>query len=164
MESVSQGETVKMSESDMQTPPEELHSVRHGFAVANYRLMVPKGIFSEYISASKLCHMPGTPSWFLGFINHRGETIPVFDLEAVFSPDASNAAAIKGFLLLDSFPLTIAIALRQSPQVLINPVSRSMNNIQPEIQPFVVGSYVVKDDMWFDLDHHRLFSDLRARF
>jgi len=143
--------------------PDELHSVRHGFVVANTHFLLPQGVFSEYINHVNTCNIPGTPPWFLGIANHRGETIPIFDLDKVFAPN-TEVASFNGVLLLGSHPNTVGIALRKSPVVLVNPEHVEDAMVSPELRTFIIGTYVVKEQTWFDLDHHRLFSDLRARF
>lgn len=142
---------------------ETLHSVRHGFISANTHFLIPKGVFSEYVSQIALCTIPGTPAWFLGIANHRGETIPVFDLDTAFEAQTTPAPR-KGVLLLGSHPNTVGIALRQSPTVLINPEPVDEPATSPELRPFLTESFLVKGQVWFNVDHHRLFSDLRARF
>jgi len=139
--------------------------VRHGVVVGNTRLFIPKGTRSELVPMSTGCRLPGAPVWFGGFINHRGDVIPVFNLSMLVNPRSEDLVQPKWALLLDSAPETIGILTNDYPASLDEYEQCNMpSDIAPMLQPFVQAAYDANDQVWLELDHRALFTSLVPQF
>ncbi|MEH6626744.1 MAG: chemotaxis protein CheW [Motiliproteus sp.] len=139
--------------------------IRHGFEIAGHRFLVPEGIYSELTSRTEICAIPDTPSFFLGFINHRGETLPVFSLERLLLKDSETMG--RWILLIDKGTRTIGILLNSYPRTLND--LKAKNNIAAEgerIEPdkaindevfelFSGATFMYHSETWREFDHRR---------
>lgn len=154
---------------DITAPSENFQEVRHGFEVAGNYLLVPRELYSELISRPRICRIPTTPLWFSGFINHRGETVPVFDLAALTLDDDSNPAdqSQRWVLLLDEQPYMVGILLQEPPAALVAPTpldESASNHLNPALRPHTYGYMQHKDKVWAELNHRQFFAAVKERF
>eukprot|EP01155_Anaeramoeba_flamelloides_P041692 Anaeramoba_flamelloidesc35324_g1_i3.p1 GENE.c35324_g1_i3~~c35324_g1_i3.p1 ORF type:complete len:137 (-),score=12.01 c35324_g1_i3:108-518(-) len=80
MDDLIQPDSPDLSLSVSQEDAPGFDEIRHGFELDGQHLLLAAGTFSELASRSPICPLPDSPPWFAGFINHRGHTVPVYDL------------------------------------------------------------------------------------
>ncbi|MGB0468653.1 MAG: chemotaxis protein CheW [Pontibacterium sp.] len=141
--------------------------VRHGFIVAESHLLIPKGLYSELVSRVRICPIPATPEWFCGFINHRGETVPVYDLTRLSGKISTTSQDKRWILLLDEHPLMVGILLDSAPQGLATP--RRLNTTEKTVvcellQPFAGQYYEHQGSVWAEFEHRQFFTALKKLF
>lgn len=154
---------------DLTEPPENFQEVRHGFEVAGNHLMIPRELYSELISRPRICRIPTTPIWFSGFINHRGETVPVFDLTALIQNDvaATGDQPQRWVLLLDEQPYMVGILLSEPPAALVAPTpldETAASHLSDTLRPHTHGYVEHKDTVWAELNHRQFFAAVKERF
>jgi len=154
---------------DLTAPPEDFQEVRHGFEVAGNHLMVPRELYSELISRPRICRIPTTPIWFTGFINHRGETVPVFDLNALVQNDvaATGDQPQRWVLLLDEQPYMVGILLSAPPAALVAPTpldETAASHLSDTLRPHTYGYVEHKGTVWAELNHRQFFAAVKERF
>ncbi|MCO4757208.1 MAG: chemotaxis protein CheW [Oceanospirillaceae bacterium] len=147
--------------------PENFQEVRHGFNVAGNHFLVPRALYSELVNKPRICPIPTTPNWFKGFINHRGETIPVYDLALLSGDHNSSGQTQRWVLLLDEQPYMAGILLDSPPVALVAPNAledSSSAAFNEDFHSFLDG-YIEHDGTeWAELDHRRFFSAIKERF
>lgn len=149
--------------------PENFQEVRHGFDVADNHLLVPRGLYSELISRPRICRIPTTPIWFSGFINHRGETVPVFDLSTLAQKGSADPGdqSQRWVLLLDEQPYMVGILLTNPPSALVAPTlldETAADHLSEVLRPHTYGYVEHKGTVWAELNHRQFFAAIKDRF
>lgn len=145
----------------------EVGDVRHGFQLGQHRLLLAEGTFAELASKTAICGLPDTPDWFAGFINHRGHTVPVYDLSQLLGFGATDLSRQFWILLLDRQPSTLGILLRQLPAAISNPEPMPSEGEEALPEPLassVSARYQVDQQLWIELDHHALIGHMKSSF
>lgn len=147
-------------------PVSESYDLRHGFRVGFLQLLLQAQTRSELLRCGHICGIPDTPDWFVGFINHRGEAVPVYDFAASLGLEATNRK--KGWLLLlDEQPTTAALLLADTPEGITNPILQQEGESLPNpdvLKNLCSGQYQHKSSVWFELDHRAYFVFQKQRF
>lgn len=142
--------------------------VRHGFSVAGCHLLLPQAVYSEVISQPRICSIPTTPNWFAGFINHRGETVPVYDVALLLNPEESHDAAQRKrwVLLLDEHPYMAGILLTEPPAGLVAPELSDMPlpEVPEAVSPYIKDCYLHGGKHWTNFNHRQFFMALKKLF
>jgi chemotaxis signal transduction protein len=141
--------------------------IRHGFTVSSYALLVPKGVRTEVIQAGDLYPLPNMPNWFSGFVNHRGEALPVFYLEALFNPPASDKKNKQWILFLEQQQKTCGILMDNSPykvNSLTEMAVADVSAIPESIKPYVEKAFSDGVREWLDFSYHPFFLSLKSAF
>ncbi|GGB99671.1 hypothetical protein GCM10011352_27340 [Marinobacterium zhoushanense] len=158
---------VALAGAELDAEGSEVGEVRHGFQLGTHRLMLAAGTFAELASKTHICVLPDTPAWFSGFINHRGHTVPVYDLNLLLGQGATDLSRQYWILLIDRQPSTLGIILRQIPVALRDPepIAPDHNETLPEaLAGCHTGQYRVQQQCWGELDHHALIRHLKRTF
>ncbi|SEQ20594.1 twitching motility protein PilI [Amphritea atlantica] len=138
------------------------YDLRHGFRVGFLQLLLQPQVRSELHRCERLCAIPDTPDWFVGFINHRGDAVPVYDLAASLGLGITDPK--KGWLLLlDAQPATAAVLLQETPQGITNP-GRADAPCPDLLDGISSGEYRYQNSIWFEFDHRAYFSRQKQRF
>ncbi|WP_156815150.1 chemotaxis protein CheW [Amphritea japonica] len=147
-------------------PSTGAYDLRHGFRVGFLQLLLQSQTRSELLRCEQVCGIPDTPGWFVGFMNHRGEAVPVYDFAASLGLEATNQK--EGWLLLlGEHPEAAALLLADtpesvtSPQVLPQDVSLPIPDILKNI---CGGQYQHQNSVWFELNHQAYFIAQKQRF
>lgn len=144
----------------------EYREVRHGFTVADQPLMLAANVLSEITSGAKICAIPDTPPWFSGFINHRGHTVPVYDLQYWLTETPVDRRQTVYILLFGTQPHTAGILLEQFPTVLTDPkhMDQTPPPRYPELEAFARTGYNSQGQCWVEIDHSALLNHLKNNF
>ncbi|OMH32088.1 chemotaxis protein CheW [Motiliproteus sp. MSK22-1] len=147
--------------------PEEitdLVEIRHGFEVGEHRFLILKETFSELTTRTEICAIPDAPRSFLGFINHRGETVPVFSIQRLLEPDTD--AVGRWILLIDQGSKTVGILLDSYPRGLSE--IEDANNASPVedkiVAQFCGDAFQHQGELWREFDHHRFCEYAKREF
>lgn len=148
------------------TPLSESYDLRHGFRVGFLQLLLQAQTRSELHRCGHICGIPDTPDWFVGFMNHRGEAVPVYDFAASLGLQPTDQK--KGWLLLlDEQPATAALLLADMPEGITNPhlMQEAESLPNPDIlQNLCGGQYQYKKSVWFELNHRAYFAEQKKHF
>ncbi|EAR62528.1 chemotaxis protein CheW [Neptuniibacter caesariensis] len=152
------------STSESQEP--QIHKIRHGFMISSYALLIMEGVRAEVVKAPSICSIPSTPEWFAGFINHRGETAPVYDLDNYLQMVDEPKQDQEWVLLIDNHPHTVGVLLRQPPRSITDPVclNETLSGLPEVIEQAAGDAYEFANQQWLEIDHHRLFLALKNQF
>lgn len=144
--------------------------IRHGFTVSSYSLLVPKAVRTEVIQADAIYPLPNMPSWFSGFVNHRGEALPIFYLEALFNPQSVNKKNKQWILILEQHQKSCGILINNCPYKVNNLTEKGGENIStlsaiPEsITPYIEKVFFDGHHEWLDFSYHQFFLSLKSAF
>ncbi len=142
----------------------ERYDLRHGFRVGFLQLLLPAQTRSELLRCEHFCAIPETPDWFVGFINHRGDVVPVYDLAASLGLGVTDPKH-GWLLLLDAQPATAAVLLQETPQGITNPSVAGEVQPRPDLlEGICSGQYLYRNSLWFEFDHRAYFSRQKQRF
>lgn len=144
----------------------EAPEVRHGFMLGEQPALLAADVFSELTAMPRLCPVPGTPDWFAGFINHRGHTLPVYDLQQWLTGSPVDRRQPFYALLFDRQPHAAGFLLAELPTVLTAPTTL---DTQPParyaaISEFVHKGYKCEGHTWLEIDHQALLNHLKNNF
>ncbi|GAA0689213.1 hypothetical protein GCM10009104_14500 [Marinobacterium maritimum] len=143
--------------------------IRHGFELDGQHFLLTAGTFSELASRSAICPLPDSPPWFAGFINHRGHTVPVYDLPYMAQQERTDLREPYWILLLDQQPHTAGFLLNRIPTVVTDPERIGEHDVaEPSapkpLQPFLSQQYHAQETTWYELDHQALLQKLKKTF
>ncbi len=143
--------------------------IRHGFELDGQHFLLTAGTFSELASRSPICPVPDSPPWFAGFINHRGHTVPVYDLPYMAHQHRIDLREPYWILLLDQQPHTAGFLLNRIPRVVTDPErigeqAMTTASVPKPLQPFLGQQYHAQEATWFELDHLELLKKLKKTF
>lgn len=141
--------------------------IRHGFTIGSLALLIPKGVSSEVIQADAICPLPNTPNWFTGFVNHRGEALPVFYLEALFNPQIADKKNKQWILFLQQQQKTCGLLINSCPFKVDNLMEISVEQVLaiPElVSPYVERAFYDGSREWLDFSYHHFFISLKSAF
>jgi len=143
--------------------PQDSYDLRHGFRVGFLQLLLQSQTRSELHRCERLCSIPDTPDWFVGFINHRGDAVPVYDLAASLGLGITDPK-MGWLLLLDAQPATAAVLLQETPQGITNPYVADAAPYPELVDGICSGQYLYRNSIWFEFDHRAYFSRQKQRF
>ena len=149
------------------TSSQDIREIRHGFEVGSYALMVSDLTRAEVLQKPTICAIPSTPEWFAGVLNHRGETVPVYDLSLYLRVVDEEMPDMNWVLLMGEHPDSAGILLTAPPESMTNPeLSAAMVT---EALPDVIATatnrvYQHQQKEWLEVDHRRLFMALKKQF
>lgn len=140
--------------------------VRHGFVLGEQHLMLAAEVYSEIASGSKICAIPDTPPWFTGFINNRGHTVPVYDLQHWLTGTPIDRRNPVYVFLFGQQPHTAGILLEQSPSVLNDPerLDQKPPAHYSALADFARAGYSSQGKQWLEIDHAALLNYLKNNF
>jgi twitching motility protein PilI len=151
-------------------PPHELggartHSAepvskRYGVAIGNIRLLIEPRTVGEVLDELPVYAIPNTAPWFLGLINVRGSTVPVFDLHRLFE-FADEQSQARRMLMLDRGDSAVAMHIDGFPRTV--ETSKKMSRLPPLpdlLRPHVREGYVKDRQFWLEFEHRGFFGDL----
>lgn len=149
-----------------QESTQQFHKIRHGFMISSYALLIMEGVRAEVVKGPSICSIPSTPEWFAGFINHRGETAPVYDLDSYLKIVDEPKHSQEWVLLIDTHPHTVGVLLRQPPRSITDPVclEQALTGLPEVIEHAAGNAYEFANQKWLEIDHHRLFLALKNQF
>jgi len=140
-----------------------LGTTRHGFELAGTRFLIPLGLHAELSARPPICAIPDTPTLLLGFINHRGETLPVFDLDRLTGSYPANAG--RWVLRLGKGAEAIGLLLNDLPHGLLGGEAAASDAPPPsQLSPFCGQGYRQAGEQWWEFDHPRFCAFVRHQF
>ncbi|MBR9828526.1 MAG: hypothetical protein GYB41_07780 [Oceanospirillales bacterium] len=146
----------------------EFDEIRHGFLLDDQHFLLTTGTFSELAPKGRICPLPDSPVWFAGFINHRGNTVPVYDLPYLVHQERTDLRAQYWILLLGQQSHTAGFLLSEFPVAIIDPKRLNENlalSAAPKVlQPFLTAQYSAQGATWYEFDHQELLKKLKQSF
>lgn len=130
---------------------------RRGFRIGGYGFLAEPRLLMELVESPLLFALPNAPSACRGLINLRGTLTPVFDIRERLGLEprkirwilVMGRAAEAAGLVVDDLPEQVAAGpeqrLERAPEA------------PPAVEPYLQGAYYAGDELWFELDHRRLF-------
>ena len=119
-------------------------------------LLIPESYPKELIDSPHICTVPYGPQWLSGFLNVRGQVIPVVELEGLLSTDAPHTEldVFPYVLLLGQGEDAFAMAVRQLPKKVRLAEEHRLR--QPPPLPArleaCIGKTYQKDGLWCEWD------------
>lgn len=147
-------EAEQADEDEVDTSP-----VCHGFLVGGQGYLLAANTYAEVINRPAICAIPDTPSGFLGFINHRGDTVPVFHILGL----EDSQAPIQGrwVLVIDQGAKSVGILLTEPPERLREDWLKEPDEFELSevLKPCLGKSYRRGLQLWTEFNH-QIFCDL----
>ena len=136
----------------------------YGIVVSNFGLLLPTGVASRLVEADiRLCRLPTASGWLLGMANVGGNSVPIFDLEALLQ--LPREASISQYLIIGEGEAAAGITLTGQPRRLrLPPEQRLLRNppLPAALQPFVLACYR-QERIWVEWDFRAFFTAVGAQ-
>lgn len=145
--------------SELFVPP----SRRRGVLFGDFGLLLKADVVYEIIEQARITPIPGVMPVFKGIVNHRGNIVPVYDLNELVKNKTLQWERNR-LIILNAGKQSVALFLYDLP-VQVSPVVNVQENEVTHI-PEVVrqnssGIYRLDGVLWFDLKSDDLFHTLR---
>ena len=134
---------------------------RYGFKIGSLGLLIQEGCGSEVMQVPALWTLPGSPPWFLGLINLRGNLVPVYELRQVLSMGA-RAKDVKSLVLIfDQGDKAAGIVIEDFPTPLseLSPLP-NMPQLPTALNGHVHSGYVKDHTIWLEFNQATFFDEL----
>jgi len=147
--------------------PPDLEQARYGLAIGSLGLVFDPLLKYEVVKHLAVCRVPMTVDGFEGVCNHRGQLIPVFDLQR-FLFDRKTQGSV--FVILDEGSRALALRLAQYPRLLgkLETTARALflqqQRLPEPLDPCILHFYQAEDRFWLELDVEAFFSRLKVFF
>ena len=140
---------------------------RRGYALTlgGVRLLLPLGIFCEFISSPVITPLPNSPRHFLGLLNLRGNLLPVYDLSSLWLDYGATAAHINPHVIVLGRGEDAAAMICATPPKTLDLSSAAVGDaygIPKSIAPFIVQMHTLNGESWFVINFHKVFSWLAS--
>lgn len=157
-----QGPGVSLLDLDIKTQAEEAVK-RYGFEIGDLGFLIREETICEVVKGFKMFPIPNTRSWMRGWINLRGNLIPVYDLSLLLGL-TEEAKYYENLLILDKQSKSVGILIDKLPKSCDVSEWQKMTHI-PELQidltDFVREIYRTDDRIWLDLEHKSFFESIK---
>lgn len=155
---------------DLSRQDEKVIAIRHGFNIGSLFLLVPLSAGGELLQAPEICPIPNSPPWFSGFINYRGDIVPVFALDILFHGEylpTGNRHNQRRMLLLGRRQEACALQIDVYPRTLSNLQQADVPNelVIPELLRAHLAAVLTDGgEYWIDFHHQAFFASLKTLF
>ena len=149
-----QGPGVSLLDLDLNAQVEKKIK-RYGFEIGNLGFLINKETICEVVKGFKIFPIPNTRSWMRGWINLRGNLIPVYDLSLLLGL-TEEPKHYESLLILDKQSESIGILIDKLPKtcdVSEWELITSIPQLQVDLTDFIHNAYQAKDRVWLDLEH-----------
>lgn len=134
---------------------------RYGFKIGSLGLLIQAGCGSEVMQMPAIWSLPGSPPWFLGLINLRGNLVPVFELRLVLGLGDKDANAKPLVLIFDQGDKAVGVVIDDFPRPLSDLSELPHLPGLPTALDGHVRKGFVKDEMiWLEFDQNSFFEEL----
>lgn len=132
-----------------------------------YRLLVDPAAGCELSELVDIWPLPNTPAWISGVINLRGDLVPVFDLQALFSTQAQWPPRSSRLLFIvgtgESAGAVIADGLPHRQRLDAQLPAELPDNLPEPLAQRLYAVYRQQETYWLDCDLPGLLHDLGRR-
>lgn len=138
-----------------------LSRVRYGVHIGTIGLLIGASVACEVVACPSATRLPRTPFWFAGVMSLRGSLLPIFDLGALLALAPAKPPSPRAGLILDRGDYAACLLIDGLPTALtpLEPVTVTGPMSAP-LQAHVTAAYRSGDELWFELDHRGLFTEL----
>jgi twitching motility protein PilI len=142
----------------------EKETVRYGFKIGSLGLLIQLGSTSEVLQKPAIWSLPGSPPWFLGLLNVRGNLVPVYELSQVLNTEAKPVDQKKLVLVFDQGDKAVGVVIDDFPKPL-NALSSLPNlPLLPSVlNGHVRKGYIKEESIWLEFDHNSFFAEMLHR-
>lgn len=123
-----------------------------GFSLMGSYFVAPMGEVSEMLEVPSYTHLPGVQPWVRGVANVRGRLLPLFDLAAYFGERLTSGRKQRRVLVLETETLYSGLMVDQVFGMQHFPLDEyreeAGDDLDPNIQPYVTGSYLLGGHQW----------------
>jgi chemotaxis signal transduction protein len=143
--------------------PRDDRRVRYGFRVSSLSLLIQPDIRSEVVEARGIAAMPNAPRWLAGYMNLRGNPVPVFDLCAALDLTRSDAGQKTMVLVLDKGDQAAGLLIDGVPRVV--PPGEEIDQpatLPARLAPFASQAIATDDGVWLEFDHAGFLTSFAA--
>ncbi len=139
----------------------EKETVRYGFRIGALGLLIQLGSTSEILQKPAIWSLPGSPPWFLGLLNVRGNLVPVYELGQVLNFGSRPADQKNLVLVFDQGDKAVGIVIDDFPKPLSSLSSLPNLPILPDVlNGHVRKGYIKEENIWLEFDHHSFFEEM----
>lgn len=157
-----QGPGISLLDLDIQTQVDD-DVKRYGFEIGDLGFLIKQETICEAVKGFKIFPIPNTRSWMRGWINLRGNLIPVYDL-ALLLGLTEEPKYYENLLILDKQSESIGILIDKLPKSCDVSHWQKMDHI-PQLQvnmtDYIRHAYQADDRIWLDLEHKSFFESIK---
>lgn len=157
-----QGPGISLLDLDIQSQVKE-RVKRYGFEIENLGFLIKQETICEVVKDFRVFPIPNTCSWLRGWINLRGNLIPVYDLSLLLGL-IEEPKQYENLLILDKQSEAIAILIDELPKSCDVSEWQKMSHVpqlQVDMTDFVHQIYRTDDRIWLDLEHKSFFESIK---
>ena len=135
-----------------------------GFRVEDVRLIVEMADVREVLHLPRVARVPGTKSWLSGLSSLRGELLPVADLRAFLTGQASEVGRDSRVLVVAHDQMMVGLAIEEVfglQQFASDTLEVETDDAPSWIEPYLTGCFEGSDETWLVFDVHALLRSVR---
>ncbi|MCW8955650.1 MAG: chemotaxis protein CheW [Gammaproteobacteria bacterium] len=156
-----QGPGISLLDLDIQSQADDVK--RYGFEIGDLGFLIKEQTICEVVKDFKIFPIPNTRSWMRGWINLRGNLIPVYDFALLFGL-TEEPKYYQNLLILDKQSESIGILIEKLPKPCDVSHWQKLSHIpqmQIDMTDFILQTYRTDDRIWLDLEHKRFFESIK---
>lgn len=157
-----QGPGISLLDLDIQSQANE-GVKRYGFEVGDLGFLINDETICEVVKDFKIFPIPNTCSWMRGWINLRGNLIPVYDLSLLLGL-TEEPKYFENLLILDKQSESVGILINNLPKscdVSGWKVMSHVPQLQVDLTNYIRQIYRTDDRIWLDLEHKDFFESIK---
>ena len=137
--------------------------MRYGFRVGSLNLLIQPDTRSEVVEARGIAAMPNASPWLAGYMNLRGNPVPVFDLYTAFDLPRKDTSQKTMVLVLDKGDRAAGLLIDGLPRVVPpgEPIDQPAT-LPVRLAPFASQPIATEDGVWLEFDHAGFLTSLAA--
>ncbi len=136
---------------------------RYGFIIEDVGFLIQENIVCEVVVDFKLFAIPNTSTWMRGWVNVRGNLVPVYDMSGLLGFD-SDIRRYNKLLIIDKGVDAIGVLVSKLPQsfnVSEWEKSSDLNDLPGTLSGFVSQSYFSNEIIWLDFNYKDYFLSIK---
>lgn len=136
---------------------------RFGFVIENIGFLIQDNAVCEVVIDFKLFAIPNTSSWMRGWVNIRGNLVPVYDVSELLGFD-DEIKRYNKLLIIDKGVDAIGVLIDKLPQsydVSEWETSSDLNELPGGLNDFASQSYYSNNITWLDFEYKDYFLSLK---
>lgn len=167
-----QGAEVAMSERSVDTDV-PMASSRwdrqrgYGVTLNGINILLPIGVFCEFVTQPQVTSLPNSPNYFLGLMNLRGNLAPVYDLTRFIASDRSRSPVIARQVVIlgkgDDCAALLCEAAPKTFDLTYIAFNKDFTRAPDAIQGLLTRRFIIEGAPWFELDFRNTFKQLAAQ-
>lgn len=139
----------------------------YGITLNGINILLPIGVFCEFVAQPQVTSLPNSPNYFLGLMNLRGNLAPVYDLTRFIASDRSESPAVARQVVIlgkgDDCAALLCEAAPKTFDLTYIAFNKDFTQAPDTIRGLLTRRFLIEGAPWFELDFRNTFKQLAAQ-